>query len=368
MTITPTTTPPVQTGVPVEGTEGAGVIDVSQEVKENAPILRGNTIEVTFADGSAFELELPELDDLVALMGDLADLEKLIAELTLDNELEQLKASKSRIETKLKELEKKHSETLDKIKDAMEVAQKQAEEAKKNKIFGWIMTALSVIATVITCVATFGAASPLAVAACALTVTACALSLTNQILTETDALKDFFEDKAEEYQKAHPEVSKKEALAKVQGDYQLAMTIVSAVIGLASLGCGIASLATNTASAAAKAAELGTKIADTANKSLQLGCKIASTCMSIIQTAGGVASCVMNWELLFLQKESAEEQAEIAELQALLEQIQAAIDEEQAAMEELLSKIQSLMGVISDLLAAGTEASEQILNNMVQTA
>ena len=55
MTITPTTTPPVQTGVPVESTEGAGVIDVSQEVKENAPILRGNTVEVTFADGSAFD-------------------------------------------------------------------------------------------------------------------------------------------------------------------------------------------------------------------------------------------------------------------------------------------------------------------------
>lgn len=368
MTITPTTTPPVQTGVPVESTEGAGVIDVSQEVKENAPILRGNTVEVTFADGSAFELELPELDELAALMGDLADLEKLIAELTLDNELEQLQASKTRIETKLKELEAKHAETLDKIKEAVEVSQKLADEAKKNKIFGWIMTALSVIATIVTCVSTFGAASPLAIAACTLAVTSCALSLTNQILAETDVLKDFFEEQAEEYKKNHPEVSKKEAMAKVQGDYQLAMTIVSAVIGLASLGCGIASLATNTASAAAKAAELGTKAAETANQGLKFGCKVAQLCMNTIQTAGGIASCVMNWELLFLQKESSEEQAAIAELQALLEMIQAAIDEEQAAMEELLSKIQALMGVISDLLSAGTEASEQILDNMVQTA
>ncbi len=366
MTITPTTPQTTTTGVPVESAEGAGVIDVSQETKEAAPLMRGDSVEVTNTEGGAFELELPVLDALSALQSELVDLEKLLAELTLDNELHQLEASKERIEVQLKELEAKHEETLKKIDEAVEISKKQAEEAKKNKILGWVMTALSVIATVITCVVTFGAATPLAVAGCALAIASCALSLTNQILTETGALDDFFEEKAEEYRKDHPEVSKKEAMAKVQGDYQLAMTICTAVLGLASLGCGIASLATSGASAAAKAAELGTKAADIANSGMKMGAKIAQLCLTLVQTAGGITSCVMNWELLFLQKESAEEQAAVQELQALLEMIQAAIDEEQAAMEELLAKIQSLMGVITELLSAGTEASQEILENMSQ--
>lgn len=358
------------------GTMGLDNAAFTEALAEVLPLLRaaGESLIVTNKDGdkesgTVTTEELPEIDeaDLKSLSADLAELEELIALLTLENEEKQAEEIKSRIEAKVKDLENKHAETLDKIKKTVELAVQQAKEAERNKIFGWVMTALSLVAAAISIVVTAGAATPLAVAACTLACVGAAVGLTTQILEETDTIKDLIEDKAKEMAKDPANhMTFAQAKAKIQKDYQIAMIVVQCTLALASISCGIAGMLKG-ASAAAQGAKAAADAASNTSKwaafmaKLTAICKIAQPITQVLSLTGGAISTKFAFDALELMKESAEEEAQLQELKAMLDKIKEAIEEEQGAMQLLLEQIQDLFGTIAALLMDPIENGNDIL-------
>lgn len=328
---------------------------------EIVPLLQaaGNLL-VNDAQGDDGEINtkelVPEIDpaDVKDLATDMAQLEELIALLTLEKDEEQAKALQTRIETKIKDMETKHKETLTKIGEAVQKAVEQAKAAERNKIFGWIMTGLAVFGAIVSIVATAGTTSGVAIAACVLAVTSAAVGLTTQILQETGEMDKIIEHFAKQYAEEKG-VTLQAAKQEMQKRAQIGMMVIQGVLALASLGCGVASLFSAT-----KAATEIPKIVMLARYT-QLGTQF-------LGLGGGIAQNVLQYMDLDLMKDAAEEEAQLAELKAFLEKLKAALEEDQSALQDLLQQIQEGYGVLIDILTKPLDTANDIMNNLKMEA
>ena len=331
--------------------------------KEIVPLLQAfvnlDVTELPGADGEITSRELiPEIDpsEVQDIARDMAELEGLIALLTLENEEEQAKAIKARIQAKIEDMEAKHKETLNKIQEAVDKAVEQAKAAERNKIFGWVMTALSVIAAAVSVVVTLGSATPLAIAACSLAVAGAAIGLTTQILNETGTMEKILNHFAEKYADEH-NVPLSEAKREMQKRSQIVMMCIQGALALGSLACGIANMVSAAKAAADVGIEAGKMASQVSNQLIKLSDKAAlimkytQMTTQILSLGGGIAQNVMQYLDLNLMKEAAEEEAELAELKAFLEIIKAGIEDNQEALQDLLTKIQDLLGVVTAIFA-----------------
>ena len=360
---------------------GQGNFDPSVLAKELVPLLQaaGALVVTDGANGGDGEINskelIPEIDpsEVNDLAADMAKLEELIALLTLENDEEQAKAIQARIQQKIDDLEAKHAETLKKIQEAVDKAVEQAKAAERNKILGWIMTSLALVAAGVSIVMTAGAAAPSAVmiAACVLSCTGSAIGLTTQILEEAGTMDKIIEHYAEEYAKEH-DVTLAEAKQVMQQRAQITMMVIQGALALASLGCGIASMV----SAAKSAAQAATEVGKSATQATGQASKFSAKTMLLLRwaqmstqglsLAGGVTQNIFQYLDAKLAKQAADEEAQLAELKALLDAIKDGIEQDQDRLTQLLEQIQSMLGVLTAIFTEPIETANDIMNNFKQ--
>jgi len=340
--------------------DGLQGLDIKVEAKEIAPILSGgNTTVLQKADDKTDPsgvsrtgnplLDLP--DDSKAM---LADLEKLIAELTLETGEKQAQETEKRIKSLLGEMRKTQQQALEKINESIKKCEEASKAAKRNKILGWIMTAISVIACVVTCIATFGAATPLAIAACAFTVAGTALTLTNQILDATGVKEKHIEKRAQQIKEKNPQMSTAEAEAEAQKEWDLGFGIACGICAIGAITCGLCSSFTQ---AGKKALEAATKrLSEQALKVVQY---IALSAQAL-GAAGGAVSTGFAWKDLSNQKKLTELQAQVKEVMRLLDHIEELLEEEEDRLKELLVQINDAMAALTSILEAPIAESKRI--------
>ena len=263
-----------------------------------------------------------------------ANLERLIAFLQLDNDERQAELAQQRIETLKKTLESEHSNRSQKIQKSLDDMEKAAASQKRNRIFGWIMTALAVVAAVVACVATGGLATGAVVAA--------GIALTAQILNETGVMEKLTEKLAEGLEKLG---LSKEA-AKVVAQIAVTAAIIAACV---TSGC-IGNIAGNVSQAVKAVMDV-----------VQPILKVASGVMGGIALFSGTVGAIENYQ-------SGMSQADVTETEKFLALIRQKLEEAQDELQQILDSIQDLIGQLADLLSSSSETSEEIVFQIGQMA
>ena len=151
----------------VDLAKGLGLSDKATEtIKEVVSLLGGRNVSVNTnqrADGTETgkptgSTGVPSLDNPADLKQIEQNLEKLLSYLQMDNDERQTAMAKERIDMQKDSLEAERNNRSDKINKSLKDMDKAAESRKASKVFGWLMTALAVVAAVVACVATGGLA------------------------------------------------------------------------------------------------------------------------------------------------------------------------------------------------------------------
>lgn len=363
------------------GTPEAQVVDRAAQIMA---LLSGRNVDVNGVSsrakvGETREIDAPELDE--AEVSDDALLEQLVAFLTLESEIEQAKMMEARIKSQMAKLDAQHEETLKKIQEAVDKAVEEAKKAKRNKILGWFMCALAVVAAVVSVVVTAGAAAPgvFAVIACVASCIGAAMSLTTNILDATGVSEKAVKDMAAQYMKDDPGLSESEAMAKAQKKWSIAWGVASAVVAVAGLVGGIGSTvnALRTAKAVKDAMQVINALKDVggaayetavatvnaAKNTISAAMQLTQSILQGLSIAGGAISQGFNIELLILSRDAAKTQAEAKELQKLLDLVQQQLEDMEAELQELLQKIQGVFNAIFEIIDAGNQNANEILMN-----
>jgi hypothetical protein len=334
-----------QTKLPDSGdtiAKGLGLTGKAAEVVNQALSLLGNSgIKVTnlatrtdstgTPTGATGTPVLDNPDDQAAVE---ANLERLIAFLQLDNDERQAELAQQRIETLKKTLESEHKDRSQKIQKSLDDMDKAAASQKRNRIFGWLMTALAVVAAVVACVATGGLATGAVVAA--------GIALTCQVLNETGVMDKLTEKLAEGLEKLG---LSKEA-AKLVAQIAVTVAIIAACVASGCIG--------NVAGNVAQSVKAVTDV-------LQPILKVATGVMGGVSLLSGTVGAVQNYQ-------SSMSQADVTETEKYMAMIRKALEESQDELQKILDAIQSLIGQLADLLSSSSETSEEIVSQIGQMA
>lgn len=334
-----------------------------------APLLRGSSLDVAPVRGERGDLfrdnEIPELDK--ALCGSAEDVERLLKFLLLSEKESQVTAGEKRLKSMLNKMDTEQKAVLRKVNESVEELKKQQDAMKHSGIFGWILTALSVIAAAITVVMTVGAATPLAIAGCALTCAATALGLTNQILTATGVKEKHCEKRAKEMMAKDPKLTEADALEKANKEWDTWWGVAQGILAVAALGVCIANLVKGTAQLAKlaeKLAQEGKQLGKLGSKAVQKALGIVQSCTGLSQAGLSIGPAVIAAKLARLLKEQAETEAELAQIKALIEKTKNMIEEEQDKLAMLLMQIQDVFSFLSHLNEGQNLIDERILSRM----
>lgn len=335
-------------------TSGADATKLKEVVGKAMEVLAGANLSVTKSDtaGTAGAAEkkttgatnVPALDDPGDAKQVEANLEKLVSYLQLDSEEHQTKLAKDRIEMQQANLDREHSERMEKIDETIEKMKEAERSAKINRIFGWLGAILAVAAAVALTVVTGGAAAGFAIAGAVLAVTSLALN-------ESGAMDKITEKLTEHLQETYG-MSKRDA--------QLAASlIINISLMVASLACSVGGMVagfSSAASAAAQAADTVSKVSNTA-KTVQNAISIANTATS----AGALLSGGLNTYFSY-RSESA--QADVTELEKFITALQQQLDESEEELQAILEMIESNLGTIASMLSSATDTSAEIAQNI----
>ena len=247
--------------------KGLGLSDKATEtIKNIAALLGGRNVSVNTnprVDGAETgrptgSTGVPALDNPADIKQLEQNLEKLLSYIQMDNEERQTAMAKERIDMQKDALDAERNNRSEKIekslKDMDKAAEsrkaskmslkdmdKAAESRKASKIFGWLMTALAVVAAVVACIATGGLAVGPVIGA--------AIAIGCQVLNETGVMDKIVEKLAKGLESL--------GLSK-QASQILAQVLITVAIMAASLGAGLAGGGASAVSSVAKG------IADTA--------------------------------------------------------------------------------------------------------
>ena len=334
-----------QTKLPDSGdavAKGLGLSAKATEVVNQAlSLLSGSSVKVQNAavrtdstgtpTGATGVPVLDNPDDQAAVE---ANLERLIAFLQLDNDERQTQMAQERIDSLKSSLKTEHEGRAKKIQKSLDDMDKAAAAQKRNKIFGWLMTALAVVAAVVACVATGGLATGAVVAA--------GIALTCQILNETGVMEKLTDKLAEGLQKLG---MSKEA-AQIVAQVAVTVAIVAASIAAGNIGSAVSST-----SAAVKAAM----------DVIQPILKIASGVMGGVSLVSGGVGAYQSFQ-------SGMSQADVKETEKFIALLKQKLEESQDELQQILDSIQALIGQLADLLSSATDTGEEIAQQIGQMA
>ena len=170
--------------------EVAGLLASQASVRVTNTAAPAATAEVGTATGAT---GVPALDNPDDANQKAVDLEKLISYLQLETDKHQAELAKERIELQKGEMDQRHAEQMDKIKESLEQMDKAARSNLATRILGWLMAAVSVAIAVAACVATGGIAVG-AVAGAVVAVGMCVMNETGAMDEITEKLADALKD------------------------------------------------------------------------------------------------------------------------------------------------------------------------------
>ncbi len=337
--------PPSYINQASELTKGQGLNETSSEIVRDVLTLLGAEASVRVSNkSSATTMQetgtapgatgIPALDNPADPEAVRANLEKLIAYLKLENDQQQAEMAKDRIELQKGELEKRHGEQIEKLKESLAEMDKAAKASLLTKIFGWLMAALAVVLAAVACVATGGVAIGAVVGA----VVAIGMSIAN----ETGAMEKLTEKLADALKDAGLSKMAAEILAAVI--VGLATIVLS--VGAGAGGAAIGNVAISSVNAATKSVQA---LAETLKNAMQIGMGV----MGLISTGAGVGANVQGYKAGLAQ-------AEVTEMQKFIAIMQQRLEESEEELNAILEAIQNSISDIVALLDSETETQKEI--------
>ena len=316
-------------------TKSAEVINQAMNILSQSGIKIQNTAVRSDATGTPTGATgIPTLDDPADAKAYELNLEKLISYIQLDNEERQTEMARDRIETYKNELSAEHETRNKNIQKTLKDMEKAAASQRRNSIFGWIMTALAVVAAVVACVATGGLATGAVVAA--------GLALTCQILNETGAMESITGSIAKGLEK----LGMDKEIAEIVAQVAITVVIVAASIAAGNIG-GAATTATGTLKA----------IVDVAQPAL----KVATGVMGLTSLVSGGVGAYQNYK-------AGMDQADVTEMEKYIAMIRQKLEESQQELQAILELIQNNISNLATMLSSATDTSEEIATRMGQMA
>ena len=322
--------------------KGLGLSDkAAQTVKEVVSLLGGRNVSVnTTARSDNAETGkpvgatgAPALDNPADVSQLEANLEKLLSYLQMDNDERQTQMAKDRIEIQKDTLESERKNRSEKIDKSLKDMDKAAQSRKANKVFGWLMTALAVVAAVVACVATGGLAVGPVIGA--------AIAIGCQVLSETGVMDKLTEKLAKGLQDL--------GLSK-QASQILAQVLITVAIMAASLGAGLAG---GGAAAVSNAINGSTK----AIEQVRAAVAIASMVVGAASTVSGGVGAYQSYQ-------AGMSEADVKETEKFIAALRQRLDESEEELEQILQQIQNAISQVADLLSSATDTSDEIAQNI----
>ena len=272
---------------------------------------------------------VPSLDNPADVKQLEENLEKLISYLQMDNEERQSQMAKDRIEIQKDTLDTERKSRSEKIEKSLKDMDEAAKSRLINKIFGWLMTALAVIAAVAACVATAGfAAGP---------VIGAGLAVLFQVLNETGVMDKVVEKLAEGLEK----LGMSKQAAQIVAQVLITVTIMAASIGAGFAGAG-----------ATKAGEIAL-LAEKIRAAVAIATLVVGATSTI---SGGVGA--------YLSYKAGQSQADVTETEKIIAALKQRLEECEEELKEILQQLQNNISQVADMLSSSTDTSNEIANNL----
>ena len=329
--------------------KGLGLSEKATEtIKDIAALLGGRNVSVNTnarvengepgrATGAT---NVPALDDPADLKQLEANLEKLISYLQMDNEERQAQMAKDRINLQKDALETERQGRAEKIEKSLKDMDKAAESRKASKIFGWLMTALAVVAAVVACVATGGLAVGPVIGA--------GIAIACQVLSETGVMDKIVEKLA----KGLESLGMSKQAAQI-----LAQVLITVAIMAASLGAGFAGGGGAAVSNVVKGASDSIQTIER----IRAAVAIATLVVGVGGTVAGGVSAYQGYK-------AGLSQAEVSETNKYITALQQRMSECEEELEQILQQLQNVLGQVAQLLTSATNTSNEIASNLGQMA
>lgn len=322
--------------------KGLGLSDKAmQTVKEVVSLLGGRNVSVNTAERAnsaetgkpVGATGVPSLDNPADIKQLEANLEKLISYLQMDNEERQAQMAKDRIEIQKDTLDAERKNRSKEIDKSLKEMDKAAKSRKASKAFGWLMTALAVVAAVVACVATGGLAVGPVIGA--------AIAIGCQVLSETGVMDKITEKLAKGLESL--------GLSK-QASQILAQVLITVAIMAASLGAGFAG---GGASAVAKAVEGATKTIEQVRAAIAIATGIVGVGATL---TGGVAA--------YQGYKAGMAEADVKETEKFIVALRQRLDESEEELEQILQQIQNAISQVAAMISSATDTSDAIAQNI----
>ncbi|MBR1588118.1 MAG: type III secretion system translocon subunit SctE [Kiritimatiellae bacterium] len=323
----------------------------AETVKEVVSLLGGRNVSVNTTErtGNAETgrpigaTGVPALDNPADIKQIEANLEKLISYLQMDNEERQTAMAKDRIEIQKDSLDAERKSRSEKIDKALKDMDKAAESRKASKIFGWLMTALAVVAAVVACIATGGLAIGPVVGA--------GIAIACQVLNETGVMDKIVEKLA----KGLEGLGMSKQAAQILAQVLITVAIMAASLGTGLAGGGAAAIS-NTIKGATQAAHAVKIAAETMDK-IRTAVAIASMVVGLASTiTGGVAS--------YRNFNAGMAQADVSETEKFIAALKQRLDESEEELKQILLQLQAAVAQVAEMLSSATDTSNEIAQNL----
>lgn len=326
--------------------KGLGLNEKAAEtVKNVVSLLGGRNVSVdanarvdpTEAGKPTGATGIPALDDPADVKQLEQNLEKLLSYLQMDNEERQAAMAKDRIEVQKDTLEAERNNRSEKIEKSLKDMDKAAESRKASRIFGWLMTALAVVAAVVACVATGGVAVGPVIGA--------GIAIACQVLSETGAMDKIAEKLAEGLEK----LGMGKNAAKILSQVILTVAIIAASLGSGFIGGGGSALA-NTVKGVATSIE-----------KVRAAVAIATSLVGVGATVAGGVSTYDSFK-------SGMTEADVKELEKVIAALKQRLDESEEELQQIIQQLQAGVARVAEMLASATDTSGMIASRIGEFA
>ena len=333
--------------------KGLGLSEKAAEtVKEVVSLLGGRNVSVN-ANARTDNAEngkptgstgVPSLDNPADIKQIEANLEKLIAYLQMDNEERQTAMAKDRIEIQKDTLDAERKTRSEKIDKSLKDMDKAAKSRLASKIFGWLMTAVAVIAAVVSCVATAGfAVGP---------VVGAGIAIACQVLNETGTMDKIIENIAKGLEKLGCSKETAQILAQV---------LITVAIMAISIGSTLSAGGTTLFKGSLKTFVDALKLSQEALDKARVAVAVAAGVIGVGSiTAGGVSS--------YQNYKSGMSQADTSETEKVITALKQRLDETEEELEQILQQLQAAVSQVAELLTSATDTSTEIARNLGEMA
>lgn len=301
-----------------------------------APAATGDVGTATGATG------VPALDNPDDANQKAVDLEKLISYLQLETDKHQAELAKDRIALQQSEMDQRHAEQMEKIKESLEQMDKAAKSNLLTRIFGWLMAAVAVAIAVAACVAMGGVAVG-AVAGAVVAVGLC-------ILSETGAMDEITEKLAE----ALKDMGMSEQAAQIVAAVVMAVAMIAISLGAGFGGNAIQGLIKG-------ASQVAVTTAMATAKSIQSGAQIAGGALGVGTTLASGVAAAENYKAGMLK-------AETTEMDKFLAVMRQRLEETQEELERIMEQIQNIYSDIAAIINSAIDTESEIAKQMGQMA